>query len=113
MQDNALVERVCELGEAGISVVEIDKTLHREQVTEPDEAAPRVYRTAFPLRALRPPPPLPSTALPPETPPTHRTPHPTHPTPHTPHPTPHTPHPAPCSLAALLPAARSPQRLSA
>ena len=33
MQDNALVERVCELGEAGISVIEIDKTLHREQVT--------------------------------------------------------------------------------
>ena len=32
-QDSALVERVCELGEAGISVVEIDKTLHREQVT--------------------------------------------------------------------------------
>ena len=34
MQDNALVERVCELGEAGISVIEIDKTLHREQVTK-------------------------------------------------------------------------------
>ena len=30
-QDSALVERVCELGRAGVSVVEIDRTLHREQ----------------------------------------------------------------------------------
>lgn len=55
MQDNALVERVCELGEAGISVIEIDKTLHREQVTRlrRDCAA----RNSLPLRPLRPPQP--------------------------------------------------------
>ena len=30
-QDSDLVSRVCELGRAGASVIEIDKTLHREQ----------------------------------------------------------------------------------
>ena len=30
-QDTATVARICELGAAGVSVVEIDRTLHREQ----------------------------------------------------------------------------------